>query len=319
MSVATLVLPVFAVIAIGYLAARFALLSAAGQKGLAEFAFSIAIPTFLFRTIATAAPIPFAPGQLWLAFFGPVMIVWLLATVVTVAVLRRPLVDSASIAMTSTYGNTVMLGIPLCLALYGEAAAAPMAIILAVHSPLYWLVGTLHDQLAKRGTKQAARDQTGTDQTRGVVWTVMLDLARNPLLIAIALGGLWRLTGLGLAPVPDKIFSLLGQAGVPSALTALGASLAGFGIRGQGPTLGSVIVLKLLVLPAIAALAAIALALPPVAFGVVVIFAAMPAGANAFLFATKVDRAVNSASGAVALGTLLALGSISGVVAWLAV
>ena len=45
--------------------------------------------------------------------------------------------------------------------------------------------------------------------------------------------------------------------------------------------------------------------------------AAMPAGANAYLFATKVDRAIHSASGAVALGTLLALFTVSGLVALL--
>ena len=49
--------------------------------------------------------------------------------------------------------------------------------------------------------------------------------------------------------------------------------------------------------------------LPPVAAGVVVLFAAMPAGANAYIFAMRYQRVVNSASGAVALGTLLSAAS----------
>ena len=49
------------------------------------------------------------------------------------------------------------------------------------------------------------------------------------------------------------------------------------------------------------------MALPPVAAAVVVLFAAMPTGANAYLFAMRHGRAVNSASGAVALGTMLAI------------
>ena len=46
--------------------------------------------------------------------------------------------------------------------------------------------------------------------------------------------------------------------------------------------------------------------LPPLAAGVIVLFAAMPTGANAYIFAVQYKRLVNPVSGAVALGTLLA-------------
>ena len=46
--------------------------------------------------------------------------------------------------------------------------------------------------------------------------------------------------------------------------------------------------------------------LPPLAAGVIVLFAAMPTGANAYIFAAQYQRLVNPVSGAVALGTLLA-------------
>ncbi len=46
--------------------------------------------------------------------------------------------------------------------------------------------------------------------------------------------------------------------------------------------------------------------LPPLAAGVVVLFAAVPAGANAYIFAAQYQRLVNPVSGAVALGTVLA-------------
>jgi malonate transporter and related proteins len=49
--------------------------------------------------------------------------------------------------------------------------------------------------------------------------------------------------------------------------------------------------------------------LPRLVAEVALIFAAMPAGANAFLFAERNGRVVNSASGAIALGTLLGAGT----------
>ncbi|WP_235884710.1 AEC family transporter [Bradyrhizobium frederickii] len=64
--------------------------------------------------------------------------------------------------------------------------------------------------------------------------------------------------------------------------------------------------LKLAVMPAAAFVLAKLLDLPPLAAGVVVLFAAMPTGANAYIFAVQYQRLVNPVSGAVALGTLLA-------------
>lgn len=308
MTVLIIVVPVFALIAIGYAAARWRWLSEPAQKGIAEFSATLAIPALLFRTVSASAEMSVGPVRIWIAFFGALGLTWAAALVLTRGVLRRPAIDQASIAMTSTYGNTVMLGIPLCLAVFGEAAAAPIAIILSIHSALLWGFGTLQHQWLIR---------TGDRDTKAMLFSIGRDLLANPLIVAILAGVLWRLTGLGLAPVPDRILALLGQAGVPTALVALGTSLAGFAITGQLPTLVLVLALKLVAMPALAALFSILLGLPPAAAGVVILFAGMPSGANAYLFASKVDRAVHSASGAVALSTILSVATVSAMVAWL--
>nr|WP_225131634.1 MULTISPECIES: AEC family transporter [unclassified Bradyrhizobium] len=48
------------------------------------------------------------------------------------------------------------------------------------------------------------------------------------------------------------------------------------------------------------------LGLPPIAADAIVLFAAMPSGANAYIFAVQYQRRVKPALGAVALGALLA-------------
>ena len=301
MQVFLIVAPVFVLIAIGYAASLSGLLSTAAHKGISEFAFSIAMPALLFRTIAVAEVPALEPLHLWGAFFGSVAVTWALATLLTAAVLRRPQADAASIAIGSVYGNIVMIGIPLSLSAFGDAAAAPMALIVSINTPLLWIAGTLHMEWAGRreGTSLAA-----------LLASILVDLARNPLIVAIVAGSLWRLAGLGLHPIVDKVLALLAQAGVPCALVALGASLINFQIKGQAPTLAAMCLLKLAVMPAIAwVLAFWVFRLPPVAAGVVVLFAAMPTGANAYIFATRYQRVVNSTSGAVALGTLLSAAS----------
>ena len=298
MQVFLIVAPVFALIAIGSAAARAGLLSDVAHKGISEFAFNIAMPALLFRTIATS-PVPaVAPLQLWAAYFGAIAATWMLAAAATKFLLERPAPDGASVAMGSVYGNVVMLGIPLALATFGAEATTPIALIIAVNTPLLWICGTLHMEWADR--KPGA-------SVGALVLSLLADLAKNPLILAILGGSLWRLGGLGLHPGIDKTLELLALAGVPCALVALGASLTNFQIKGQAPTLTTMLVLKLLITPLIAWVLAFHVArLPPVAAGVVVLFAAMPTGANAYIFAMRYQRVVNSTSGAVALGTVLA-------------
>lgn len=298
MSVLTIVVPIFVLVALGYAAARLQLLSEGAQKGLSEFAFNFAMPALLFRSIATANAGAPGSARIVLAYFSAVGIVWALATIHTRLILRRPAVDAATIAMTSVFGNIVMIGIPLVLAVAGPDGAAPMAALLSLHTPLLWFIGTLH--------QQAAEQTQGRSAVR-VARDLALELTRNPLLIAIASGALWRLAALPLPQTIDSSLALLGQAGIPCAQIALGASLTRFAIKGQVPTLTSVLVLKLLVLPSVVYVMAVhVFALPRIAAEVALLFSAMPAGANAFLFAERNGRVVNSASGAVALGTLLA-------------
>lgn len=291
------VLPVFAIIAIGYGAARIRLLSENAAKGVAEFAFSIAVPAFMFRTIATAKLPEIAPLSLWSVYFGTAFVTWAAATLATRYVLRRPAADGAPIALSAMFGNVVMLGIPLALATLGPDAAGPIAVIISLHTPILWLAATLHLEVAE------SRADTSW---RGLAGIVIMDLVRNPIIIAIASGTVWRLSGLGLPEPLDRILLTLGQASVPAALVSLGASLVAFQIAGQRGTLATICFLKLVLMPLICYLLAVkVLALPTLAAGVVVLLSAMPTGANAYLFATRHGRAVNSASGAVALGTVL--------------
>jgi malonate transporter and related proteins len=59
-----------------------------------------------------------------------------------------------------------------------------------------------------------------------------------------------------------------------------------------------------------------AVTLPPLWLNVAVLFAAMPTGANAFLFAQRNDEAVPAVTGAVALGTGFAAITVS-ILLWL--
>lgn len=296
-NVISVVAPVFALIAIGYVAGRLRWISDIGAKGLAEFTFSLAIPAMLFRKMATAELPDVTPYALWGAYFGSAIAIWVIATFTTVFVLRRTAAEAASISMSASFSNVVMIGMPLSLNLYGEAAAAPIAIIISLHSPLLWTIASIHVGLSRND---------GNLSFAAIGRDIADELSRNLIILSIIAGTLWRLSGLGFDPLADDIITLVGQAGIPCALVSLGLSLVGFRIAGQIPTLSTILLLKIVVMPLVAWLVAFhVFALSPVAAGVVTIFAAMPTGANAYLFAARNNLAPHSASGSVALGTCL--------------
>ncbi|MGY4463353.1 AEC family transporter [Bradyrhizobium sp. LB13.1] len=308
MATMLIVAPVFALIAAGYAAVLFRFVSETAHKGISEFAFSIAIPALLFRTIVVSEFSGVSPWRMWGAYYGALALTWIAALALSALLRKRreDREDGVVFAIGSVYGNIVMLGIPLTLSALGNEAAGPMALILSVNTPLLWLCGTLQMELVDR--KQTA-------SAASLIVPVLLDLSRTPIMLAIGLGLLWRLTGLGLHPVVDRTVELLAQAGSPAALIALGINLFRFEVKGEKLGILAMSALKLLAMPAAAFVFAKLLDLPPLAAGVVVLFAAMPTGANAYIFAVQYQRLVNPVSGAVALGTLLAAVTLP-VVVW---
>lgn len=298
-TVLPVVTAVFGIIAIGYAAGRSGYISAEASKGIADFAFKLAIPALLFHTIVTAKFDAIAPLRVIASFFGAAALVWVGSILVTRFLLKRPVEDQPSIGITAAFGNTIMLGLPIGVGTFGDAALAPMSAIIACHSPALLLSAATHAALVSPGRDGSSLQQSLIEVAR--------QLASQPLIVAIATALIWRTLGLPLPPPVQSIAEMLARAGVPAALISLGLSLTAFKVAGDTKTVGALIALKMLVMPAIAAVLAGLFALPPLSAAVVILMAALPAGANAYLFASQAGRAVNAVSGAVAIGTALAV------------
>lgn len=174
-----IVLPVFAIILIGYLFGRSGRFGRDATRALTDFTFTLSVPALLFKTVAEAHFPMGAAVATWLAFFGSVGGAWILASLLGPLFLRRPADDMASITVSAAYGNVVMLGIPLSYTVYGAASGTPIAILMSLHTPALWLFGSVHMALvAADRTKPLA--ETARDLLR--------DLAQNPIVVAVVVG-----------------------------------------------------------------------------------------------------------------------------------
>ena len=302
-SIPTTVLPVFGLIVLGFVFARLKLVDAATARGLTQFVFMLAIPALLFRRVALMTPQEATPIGLWIAFFGGLAITWILTTLISQKFDSLSASGGAAAAMAAGFGNVALLGTPLALAHYGEDAAVPLALILSVHAPILWFAATLQRELA-RHTTTISYKRLG----RELFWS----LAGNAIVITLAAAAIWRLTGLGLHPVADRMLSMLSDASIPTALFALGLSLATYSLRGQWSGMAVLIAMKMILMPVLVFLALYYLiSVPPLWAKIALLLAAMPTGANAFLFAHRNEESVPAVSGAIALGTALAAITVS--------
>ncbi len=293
------VAPIFGLIALGFAAARWRWLADTAGNGIAQFTFLIAMPALLFRTIVVSNMGDASPGLLLSSYFATVAVIWFVANFATSFVLRRPKAEGAVFAMTASYGNIVLLGIPIAIGAYGERAMPTAAIIVSMHVAVLWLAACIHLALA-------ARSQATTPIE--LAHAVVREFTRNPIVVAIVLAALWRATGLGLHGTLDRGMAMLSQASVPCALFAVGFTLAGFRIAGETRTLLVSCTLKNLAMPVLAWFMTVhVFGVPLLPATVITLFAAMPTGTATYLFANSNGIAIQTTSASVALSTAVSM------------
>jgi malonate transporter len=302
-SILNTVLPVFGMIVLGFGFARARIFDAVNGRGISLFVFNVAIPALLFKTVATMGPQQAAPWSLWAAFFGGLAITWLAAAFVSRFLEPLNVSGGAATSMASGFGNLALLGTPLALAHFGQQVAIPLGMILSIHAPILWFAAMLHREMSRHA---------GAFSIRKTAKELYTNLATNAIVLGLIAGSLWRFTGLGLHPIAGSMLDMLADASVPTALFALGVSLAGYSLKGSWSGMFAIIGLKMVLMPVLVFIfVRYVVSIPPLWAQVAVLFAAMPTGANAFLFSQRNEEAVAAVSGAIALGTALAAISAS--------
>ncbi|HQF32010.1 MAG TPA: AEC family transporter, partial [Hyphomicrobiales bacterium] len=126
------ILPVFGLIAIGYLTAATRLLSENVGDALGDFVFTIAVPLLIFRTLATADFAGAAPWPLWIAYFTGVAVSWGLALAVIRLGFGRDARAGVIAGVSSSFSNLVLVGTPLVMTAFGEEGLVPIFLVVSV-------------------------------------------------------------------------------------------------------------------------------------------------------------------------------------------
>jgi len=290
------ILPVFALIACGYLAGKFNLLGARASDTLNAFVYMLALPALLVKAVGSAPIEDFIEWSFIGAYSSGVVVAGIAAILWGVWVVREGASNVSIRGINATFGNTGYLGIPLGVAIFGERAVLPAGLTLVIHAVLILPLATV---ILERGRGGAGR---GTIKA----------LLTNPIMWGIAIGLLLAGTNTRL-PVPIALFvDYLSDAAGPVALVAIGLFVAGQPLKGLWRGVATASLFKLVIFPAVTWVSILLVFdLEPMWAAMAVLMAGAPLGVTAFVLADRYGVSKNEASAAVVGTTILSLFTLS--------
>jgi predicted permease len=212
--------------------------------------------------------------------------------------------DAAFLGLVGGVSNAGYLGVPLLVALLGERAAAPA--ILAIVADLLVVASAGLALAESRGaTRRGRRDD---------VREAVLRLVFNPFVIAMVLGATFSGFGLALRTPFAEIVKLLADAAGPCALFAIGVSLMRPDTPFTSPVLALPIAAKLLLHPAMIAVAMLAIGADDFTVRTAILVAALPSAGWVFIFALRYEADAARISATILLTTALAFVTFSALV-----
>jgi len=306
--------PFFALVLLGYLAARQGWLSDAAIPGLNVFVLYFALPSALFRFgMNTPLLQLLSPGVL--EAYSVCALLMIAFTIALTWLGSLNLKDSAFGAQVAAFPNTGFMGLPLLVSLVGPAAVGTMISTIVVD-----IIFTSSVCIALAQWQEASKQGH-----RAAIVTALRGAALNPLPWAIALGAASAVTGLKPVGPIDAIIRMLADAATPVALFTIGAVLWLASRHAHTPTPLSqylpVALLKLLVHPLLVGVvgrAAQALGVGISDFEVMVLTltAALPSASNVWALAERYGADNGRIARIILTSTLLSFPTLSAAV-WL--
>lgn len=298
MEVASLVLPVFAIIVTGWLAGEFGYLSRALADALVHFAYNVAMPALLIVTIAQEPARNLLEWRFLLAFGGGSLICFALVFVPVRAGGKHDLASSTIHGMAAAMTNTGFVALPILHAIYGQPAVLPAAVatvfVAAVMFPITVIL--LEQRDARVGSVRSA----------GLAKQILL----NPMVLSTFIGLTWAVTGL---PIPGPVaayLNMIAAALTPCALFAIGLGLSVEGLRSNLKASFALAAVKLVVMPLIVYGLCVVIGLTPLYTVAAVICAAVPTAKTVYVLAHehKVEEKLVAAT--VSITTMLSVATL---------
>ena len=287
------ILPVFAVVLLGFGLRRGGLILAEQWRTIEDLCFWILFPAILIKVLATA---DFSQLQL-----GPPLFAVLCFTAVmgVLALVLWPVLKStfgtgkaqySSVYQTITRWNG-FVALIIALRLFGDESAALMAVILALM--------TIILQISNLSVLAAF-----TPGKRPTLLAIAMMIAKNPIIIGLVVGVGVNLSGITLwRPVLDSL-DLLGRAALGTSLLTIGAGLSLAAALKPSINVVVAVVGKLIISPLVMLAIALWFGVSGLTLSILVLCATVPTSMNGYIVTKKMGGDAELYASAATLQTL---------------
>ena len=300
-TVALAILPVVAAIALGYLLKVRGVpdpVWAAAEKSV----FYLFLPALIVHHVAIR-DIAFAEVlKMVVPIAGTLVLVGLLAYWSSRWLLRDPPGTAASVHQASIRLNGVVMIAIMPVMLGGEVW--PYVAVMTSVWPAWSSTQAVLVYIRARGASASLSASA-------------LAVAKNPVIIAVALGAALNVAGLGPWVEAFGAFDLIGRAALPVGLLAAGAALEFRALKRSGPPTLLATLIKLAVMPPLTYVLCLAVGLPPLVTQLMVISAALPSSPSGYVLASQMGGDAQTMASAITLQHVVGMASVALVAGWM--
>ncbi|CCD88633.1 putative malonate transporter [Bradyrhizobium sp. ORS 285] len=307
LDILNLALPYFGVVFIGFACGKWKKLPEAGLSWMNFFLLYVSLPALMFNLIARTPFAELSNPPFLVATTLATMLTFTLALVLGKLIGRLSLREATMAGLAGGYGNIGYMGPGLALSVLGAKAAAPTALIFCCDSIFLFSIVPLLVELTERDHASLGH----------ALRTVLRQILRNPLIMATAAGILAAAIQFHPPTVLDRTLQFLQNAAAPTALFALGVTVALRPFERLPWEVPVLTVVKLVIHPLISF--GLMLLFGPFAqpwAATAVLMAALPPALNVFVIARQHDSWIEPASSAVLIGTFASVVTLTSVM-WL--
>jgi malonate transporter len=301
--VITLALPFFGLILLGFAAGKLKNLPEAGLSWMNFFVVYLALPALFFRLLSETPFEELANVSFVAATTFTTYIVFAISFCIGVVVTRGSIGESTILGIAGAYSNVGYMGPGLTLAVLGEQATVPTALILAFDNALMFILAPLLMALAG----------ADNDSMLGTLKQIAFRIFTHPFILATIAGVLAAALEFRPPQAINTTLLYLSNAAAPCALFAMGVNIALRPVGRIPLELPVVLSVKLLLHPILVFLLLSWLGgFDPTWVATAVLMSCLPPATNVFVIAQQYGTYVQRASSFVLIGTAVSIVTVTG-------
>jgi len=303
LTVIELVVPLFGLIFLGYIAGKLTKIPYEGLAWMSFFIVYVALPALFYQLLSATPVQQFANISFIAVSIAATFMIFCLVFFIAKKRSGGNRSEATIQGLAAAYGNIGYLGPPLAIAAFGPAAGVPIALIFCFENAMHFTLAPLLMALDSKQHQQLGK------LIRGILYRIFT----HPFILATIAGVTAAVFSFEPPMVIEQLLNFLAQTAGPCALFAMGVTAALRPLKRVPFELSYIVPVKLVFHPLLTygLLVWLVPDLDPIWLYSAVLLASLPTATNVFVIAQQYGVWQERSSSAVVISTLFAMISVT--------